>query len=331
MDVLMARERRYLRFVKPSYDNFVLPTARHANIIVPGSDNSIAIDIISTHIRRQLDERATRLRQRLAGAVPRDLTPEALNPDPTKEYLNLTLLPQTPQLKGMFTILRDNSTRRGDFIFFVDRLSTLLVEKAMELLPYRQKTVVTPCEVAYHGKELDAEYVCGVSIVRSGGPLERGLRRVVNAIPIGSLLIQSEAATGEQILLHLQLPICLRHRHLAEQSWVFLLDAQIGTGAAAFMAIRVLLDHGVPQDHIIFITFLVARCGGITVLQRAFPQVRIVSGAVDSSLRETWLEGVEDDDGQTAAEGRKVWVVEPGMGQIDFVVVLAHSTLWNSM
>lgn len=82
------------------------------------------------------------------------------------------------------------------------------------------------------------------------------------------------------------------------------------------MAIRVLLDHGVPQDHIIFITFLVARCGGITVLQRAFPQVRIVSGAVDSSLRETWLESVEDDDGQTAAEGRKVWVVEPGMGQI---------------
>lgn len=60
-----------------------------------------------------------------------------------------------------------------------------------------------------------------------GGPLECGLRRVVNAIPIGSLLIQSEAATGEQILLHLQLPICLRHRHLAEQSWVFLLDAQV--------------------------------------------------------------------------------------------------------
>lgn len=64
----------------------------------------------------------------------------------------------------MFTILRDNSTRRGDFIFFVDRLSTLLVEKAMELLPYRQKTVVTPCEVAYHGKELDAEVNCSVYI-----------------------------------------------------------------------------------------------------------------------------------------------------------------------
>ena len=90
---------------------------------------------------------------------------------------------------------------------------------------------------------------------------------------------------------------------------------QIGTGAAAFMAIRVLLDHGVPQDHIIFVTFLVARCGGISMLQRAFPDVKIVCSAVDDHLREMWLECEEGEDEQPA-EGRKVWVVEPGMGHI---------------
>lgn len=307
---------QYLRYVKPSYDTFVLPTSRHADIIVPGSDNAVAIDIISTHIRRQLNERATRLRQRLAGAGPRDLIPKDHTPDPGKEYINVTLLPQTAQLKGIFTILRDSTTNRGDFIFFVDRLSTLLVEKAMEHLPYRAKTVVTPLDVESYGKELDAEYVCGVSVLRSGGPLEQGLRRVVNAIPIGSLLIQSEASTGEPLLLHLHLPVCIRQRSLAKKSWVFLLDAQIGTGAAAFMAIRVLLDHGVPQDHIIFVTFLVAQCGGISLLQRAFPRVHVVCGAVDSGLRETWLEGVDEGEGQGGAEGRKVWVVEPGMGHI---------------
>ena len=68
---------------------------------------------------------------------------------------------------------------------------------------------------------------------------------------MGSLLIQSEDATGEPLLLHLMLPTCIRQRHLAERAFVFLLDAQIGTGAAAFMAIRVLLDHGVPEQNII--------------------------------------------------------------------------------
>ncbi|KZT07622.1 armadillo/beta-catenin/plakoglobin [Laetiporus sulphureus 93-53] len=307
---------QYLRYVKPSYDNFVLPTSRYAHIIVPGSDNAVAIDLISTHVRRQLSERTTRLRQRFADAGPRDLLPHNHTPNPTKECLRITLLPQTPQLQGILTVLRDRTTRRGDFIFFLDRLATLLVEKATELLPYRPKTVVTPVEVESHGKQLNAEYVCGVSILRSGGPLEHGLRRVINNIAIGSLLIQSDASTGEPLLLHLQLPICIRHRHLAEQSWVFLLDAQIGTGAAAFMAIRVLLDHGVRQDHIIFITILVARSGGISALQRAFPDVQIVCAAVDDGLRELWLEDEVEGEGHSSSGGRRAWVVEPGMGQI---------------
>ncbi|KAI0734182.1 armadillo/beta-catenin/plakoglobin [Fomitopsis betulina] len=305
---------QYLRYVKPAYDHFVQPTSRYANIIVPGSDNAVAIDIISTHIRRQLDDRATHLRQRLAGTGPRHLgTHDSL--DISGENLNLTLLPQTPQVKGILTILRDAQTNRGDFIFFTDRLATLLVEKATEELPFRAKTVITPVGVEAHGKQVDVPHLCGVSILRSGGPLERGLRRVINNIPIGSMLIQSEATSGEPLLLHLQLPVCVRQRHLAENTYVFLVDAQISTGAAAFMAIRVLLDHGVPQDHIIFVTFLAARSGGISMLQRAFPDVKVVCGAVDDHLQEMWLE-CEEGEGEQPTEGRKVWVVEPGMGHI---------------
>lgn len=96
------------------------------------------------------------------------------------------------------------------------------------------------------------------------------------------------------------------------------------------MAIRVLLDHGVPQENIIFVTFIVAACGGVRVLQRAFPSVRIICGAIDAVLRESWAlwdttPQREDGEGNTPtvktraeaeAEGRKVWVVEPGMGHI---------------
>lgn len=86
------------------------------------------------------------------------------------------------------------------------------------------------------------------------------------------------------------------------------------------MAIRVLLDHGVPQDHIIFLTFLVARQGGIVVLQKAFPQVKIVCSAVDDHLTERWLEVMDvDSEGEgvdSDTDHRKVWVIEPGMGHI---------------
>ena len=67
------------------------------------------------------------------------------------------------------------------------------------------------------------------------------------------------------------------------------------------MAIRVLLDHGVPQENVIFVTFVVSACGGVRVLQRAFPRVRIVCGAVDPVLRESWA--LWDTD--TAGTGRE--------------------------
>jgi len=59
--------------------------------------------------------------------------------------------------QGIYTILRDETTPRQDFIFFVDRLATFLAEKAMELLPYRDKVVTTPTETESSGKELDVK------------------------------------------------------------------------------------------------------------------------------------------------------------------------------
>ena len=53
------------------------------------------------------------------------------------------------------TILRDRTTSREDFIFFTDRLATILVEKAMELLPHATQAVITPVEASYVGKKLD--------------------------------------------------------------------------------------------------------------------------------------------------------------------------------
>jgi uridine kinase len=88
------------------------------------------------------------------------------------------------------------------------------------------------------------------------------------------------------------------------------------------MAIRVLLDHGVNPAHIIFVTFLVARSVGVAHLRRTFPEVNIVTGAVDDGLREVWIENAErhaafpDEDGFDNAQQHKAWVVEPGMGQI---------------
>lgn len=92
------------------------------------------------------------------------------------------------------------------------------------------------------------------------------------------------------------------------------------------MAIRILLDHGVQQDHIIFVTFLIAQRGGISILHRAYPGVRIVCGAVDQELREAWLDTYHEPNHGSESMGRKVWFVEPGMGHIgEYAVACVHA------
>lgn len=155
------------------------------------------------------------------------------------------------------------------------------------------------------------------------------MRRVLRDPMVGSLLIQSDSKSGETILLHSMLPISIRERHCAEVTWVFLLDAQvrpssifmvdlqlalhplpqITTGSSAIMAIRVLLDHGVQEDHIIFVTILAAP-RGVHILNRRFPKVKIVTGAADPNLTPIWIPGNGDE------EGRNILCIEPGMGHI---------------
>ncbi|KAG8908347.1 Uridine kinase [Tulasnella sp. 403] len=294
---------QYLRFVKPSYENFVLPSSKYADIIVPGHDNAVAIDLIVTHIKKKLKERSVKFRERMARSET--MIDKTLDPNGRDVFQYCVILPDTPQVKGIYTILRSNETPRSEFIFQADRLATSVIEKAMNLLPFKPFSVETPVGEIADGKALAPEYVCGVSIIRSGGPLEKGLRRVIRDVALGSLLIQSDPKSGEPLLLHSSLPMCVKEREKSPDTWVFLLDAQIVTGAAAFMAIRVLLDHGIREDHIVFATFLVAQNGGIRAVHRAFPGVKFVIGAVDGTLREERVDG-----------GRSYWHLEPGMGHI---------------
>lgn len=186
------------------------------------------------------------------------------------------------------TILRDETTERGDFIFYADRLSTLIVEKALTLVPCRDVKVTTPVGASFTGKEWPDEDLVGISILRSGGPFSHGLRRVLRDVPIGALLIQSDPKTGEPLLLKSDLPRCIKDASAAPRTRVLLLDSQMGTGAAAMMAIRVLLDHRVPAERIVVLAFLVSR-QGLRSVRRAYPGVRIVTAAIDGELREMRL------------------------------------------
>ena len=125
----------------------------------------------------------------------------------------------------------------------------------------------------------------------------------------------------------MRLPSFLRARSTAASSFVFLTDAQIGTGAAGFMAIRVLLDHGVPQERIVFIALLASAKGGIHALLKAFPRVRIVVAGVDPGLRKTRVPIHTTDRSSKRIDAADTSLLERSQGRMSLAKATSSTTI----
>nr|KJB13977.1 hypothetical protein B456_002G103600 [Gossypium raimondii] len=217
---------QYSKFVKPAFDDFILPTKKYADIIIPrGGDNHVAIDLIVQHIRTKLGQH-----------------------DLCKIYSNLYVIQSTFQIRGMHTLIRDSLTTKHDFVFYSDRLIRLVVEHGLGHLPFTEKQVITPTGSVYTGVDF-CKRLCGVSVIRSGESMENALRACCKGIKIGKILIHREGDNGQQ-LIYEKLPQDISERH------VLLLDPILGTGNSAVQAISLLIKKGVPESNIIFLNLI---------------------------------------------------------------------------
>ncbi|XP_008316160.2 uridine-cytidine kinase-like 1 isoform X2 [Cynoglossus semilaevis] len=261
--------KQYNKFVKPAFEQYIEPTMRLADIVVPrGGGNMVAIDLIVQHVHSQLEERELSVRAALASAHQAQPLPQTLS-----------VLESTPQVKGMHTIIRNKETSRDEFIFYSKRLMRLLIERALSFLPSQVHIVQTPQGEDYEGKAFLGKRITGVSILRAGETMEPALRAVCKDVRIGKILIQTNQDTGEPELHYLRLPKDISKDH------VILMDCTVSTGAAAMMAVRVLLDHDVQEEKIMLVSLLMAEMGVHSVAY-AFPQVKIITTAVDKTVND---------------------------------------------
>ncbi|CAN6989652.1 unnamed protein product [Brassica oleracea var. botrytis] len=257
---------QYSKFVKPAFEDFILPTKKYADIIIPrGGDNHVAIDLIVQHIRTKLGQH-----------------------DLCKIYPNLYVIQSTFQIRGMHTLIRDSKTTKHDFIFYSDRLIRLVVEHGLGHLPFTEKQVVTPTgklmkhlsywRSVYSGVDF-CKRLCGVSVIRSGESMENALRACCKGIKLGKILIHREGDNGQQQLRYEKLPSDISERH------VLLLDPILGTGNSAVQAIRLLISKGVPESNIIFLN-LISAPQGVNVVCKRFPRIKIVTSEIELGLND---------------------------------------------
>lgn len=199
-----------------------------------------------------------------------------------KEFPNLHLIPQTRQLKFLFTVVRNRETSCCDFAFYAERIIRLVVEAGLDLVPVVPKDVVTPTTGVYHGCMPDGKGIIGVSILRAGESMERVLRETCRGVRTGKILVQRNESTDDKSpderFRYSKFPSDVSDRH------VLLLDPMLATAGSAICATEILLnEYKVKEENIIFLN-LITCPEGINRYLKTYPKVRLVTAAIDDAL-----------------------------------------------
>lgn len=120
---------QYGRFVKPAFDDFVLPSKKYADVIIPrGGDNHVAIDLIVQHIRTKLGQHdlckifpnVFVIQSTFQVFSSRSCMLLSKHQGSSKSSNSLS-----KQIRGMHTLIRDRDITTPDFVFYSDRLIRL--------------------------------------------------------------------------------------------------------------------------------------------------------------------------------------------------------------
>ena len=142
---------------------------------------------------------------------------------------------------------------------------------------------ITPNGDSYNGlRRLGV--TSAVAILRGGACMETALKRTIPDCITGRVLIQTTEGNGEPHLHYLKLP-----SNIEEHTTVMLLDPQMASGGAALMAVRILIDHGVEEDRIVFVT-CAAGNKGLKRLCTVFPKVKVIVGRIEEEGERRWME-----------------------------------------
>lgn len=158
-----------------------------------------------------------------------------------------------------------------------------LPNRALDSTSYDPSKVETPQGTHYDGLN-PAGTVSAVAVLRGGSCLETALKRTIPDCITGRVLIQTNEQNEEPELHYLKLP-----SKIEEHATVMLLDPQMSSGGAALMAVRVLIDHGVAEGKIVFVTCAAGKVG-LKRLTTVYPQVKVIVGRIEEEREPRWME-----------------------------------------
>ncbi|HEX5453290.1 MAG TPA: uracil phosphoribosyltransferase [Stellaceae bacterium] len=179
-----------------------------------------------------------------------------------------------PLVRHKLSLMRRQDTSTSKFRGLMREISLLLAYEATRDLALDEIDIETPLERT-RAPVLAGKKLCLVSILRAGNGILDGMLDLIPSARVGHIGIYREPRTLEAIEYYLKLPDDLAERD------AIVVDPMLATGNSAIAAISRLVEL---RARSIRFVCLVAAPEGIERLQEVFPEVPIVTAAIDRCL-----------------------------------------------
>jgi uracil phosphoribosyltransferase len=189
----------------------------------------------------------------------------------TGQYPSLTVV-EHPLVQHKLSLMRDRNTSTAEFRRLTREISLLLAYEATRDLPLAEAPLERANFPLLAGKKL-----CLVSILRAGNGILDGMLDLLPSARVGHIGIYRDPRTLQAVEYYLKLP-----EDLAERDAI-LVDPMLATGNSAVAAISRLVE--LKARSIKFVC-LVAAPEGVAQVAQVFPEVAVITAALDRCLND---------------------------------------------
>ena len=180
-----------------------------------------------------------------------------------------------PLIQHKMTIMRKKETSSADFRKLLEEITMLMGYEATRDLPLEDVEIETPIQKTV-GKRLTGKKIAIVPVLRAGFGMVQGLLDLIPSARIGVIGLYRDPETLKPVEYYCKLP------NIENRSFI-IVDPMLATGGSSVAAIQMLKDRGVKD---IRLMCLVAAPEGVDTVNKAHPDVKIYTAAVDECLNE---------------------------------------------
>lgn len=246
----------YFKFSKSGYDNYIAPSARNADLIIPrGGDNEVAINLLIKHIKHQLRQRGIISDNLLANSSGRS---KCVDGDEASAN-NVVMLEPTPYICALLAAAKVTGASQFHLIEAHKNLACMLIDRALAVGACNSLETNSANGLKAH--------ILGVSLT----PIFEDILK--QKLPSAFLTKINVQPTG-QVELH---PTCIPFKF--SDSLTLILDYSVSSGTSAKGVINALVQRDLNPENAIFVCFF-SSSAGLTALQQAFPNMRVVCAEI---------------------------------------------------